>query len=131
MLRLYARAKGAQRANDAIPLNTGASTTILSSLRLDGETVFTTFSGAVNGERFKEYLREFLVESLRPEDIVFMDNLRSHKVLGVTELIEAAGATVLYLPPYSPDLNPIEHIWSKLNHHRLEAGEFDWRLEAA
>ena len=64
MSRLYARAKGGQIATDAIPLNTGTSTTILSSVRLDGETVFTTFSGAVNGERFKEYLRELLTDSL-------------------------------------------------------------------
>lgn len=114
MSRSYARAKGGQRATDAIPLNTGTSTTILSSVRLDGETVFTTFSGAVNGERFKEYLRELLADSLRAGDIVIMDNLRAHKVTGVAELIEATGATVLYLPPYSPDLNPIENMWSKI-----------------
>ena len=114
MSRLYARARGGQRANDGIPLNTGASTTILSSVRLSGETVYTTFPGAVNAERFKEYLRELLVKSLRPGDIVIMDNLRSHKVTGVAELIASAGATVLYLPPYSPDLNPIEQMWSKI-----------------
>lgn len=114
MSRLYARAEGGARANDAVPLNTGVSTTILSSVRLNGEKVYTTFSGAVNGERFKEYLRELLSRSLRSGDIVIMDNLRSHKVAGVTELIEAVGATTLYLPPYSPDLNPIEHMWSKI-----------------
>lgn len=114
MSRLYARAKGGKRANDAIPLNTGVSTTLLSSVRLDGERVYTTFPGAVNGERFKEYLRELLVASLRPGDVVVMDNLRSHKVEGVVELIESVGASVLYLPPYSPDLNPIEMMWSKI-----------------
>jgi transposase len=114
MSRLYARAKGGERANDHVPLNTGETTSILSSMRLDGETVYTTFSGAVNGERFKEFLREFLAPTLRPGDIVIMDNLRSHKVLGVAEIIESAGATILYLPPYSPDFNPIEQMWSKI-----------------
>lgn len=114
MSRCYARAKGGTRANDAIPLNTGVSTTILSSVRTGGETVYTTFPGAVNGERFKQYLRDLLVQSLRPGDVVIMDNLRSHKVDGVVQLIESAGASVLYLPPYSPDLNPIEMMWSKI-----------------
>ena len=114
MARLYARAIGGQRVHDGVPLNTGITTTILSSVRLDGDPVYTTFSGAVNGERFKEYLRELLVTSLRQGDIVIMDNLRSHKVDGVAQLIESAGATVLYLPPYSPDFNPIEEMWSKI-----------------
>lgn len=114
MSRLYARAEGGARVNDAVPLNTGVSTTILSSVRLNGEKVYTTFSGAVNGERFKEYLRELLGQSLRSGDIVIMDNLRAHKVTGVAELIESSGATILYLPPYSPDLNPIEQMWSKI-----------------
>jgi transposase len=114
MSRLYARAKGGERADDAIPLSKGESTTILSSMRLSGETAYTTFSGAVNGERFKEYLKNILAPTLRPGDIVIMDNLRSHKVSGVTEIIESVGASVLYLPPYSPDFNPIEQMWSKI-----------------
>jgi hypothetical protein len=96
MARLYARAKGGERAHDAIPLNTGVSTTILSSVRLDGECIYTTFPGAVNGERFKEYLRDILVDFLRPGDVVVMDNLRSHKVKGVLELIESSGASLMY-----------------------------------
>ena len=81
---------------------------------MSGETVYTTFPGAVNGERFKQYLRELLVQFLRPGDVVIMDNLRSHKVDGVVLLIESVGASVVYLPPYSPDLNPIEMMWSKM-----------------
>lgn len=81
---------------------------------MSGETVYTTFSGAVNGERFQEYLLNHLSVTLRPGDIVIMDNLRTHKVQGVREIIESTGATVLYLPPYSPDLNPIEQMWSKI-----------------
>ena len=70
MSRLYARAKDGQRANDSVPLNTGTSITLLSSMRSDGQIVYTTFPGAVNGEPFKEYLRELLVASLHPRDIV-------------------------------------------------------------
>lgn len=132
MSRLYARAQGGARANDAVPLNTGVSTTILSSVRANGETIYTAFSGAVNGERFKEYLRELLVASLRPGDIVIMDNLRSHKVAGVAELIASAGAVILYLPPYSPDLNPIEQMWSKIKAYlrMLKARTVDTLLAA-
>jgi transposase len=101
-------------------------------MRLDGETVYTTFAGAVNGEKFKEYLRELLVPTLRPGDIVVMDNLRSHKVSGVAEIIESAGATVLYLPPYSPDFNPIEQMWSKIKAflRKVKARSVDALLEA-
>lgn len=132
MSRLYARAEGGTRANDAVPLNTGVSTTILSSVRISGETIHTTFSGAVNGERFKEYLRDFLAGSLHTGDIVIMDNLRSHKVAGVAELIEATGAMILYLPPYSPDLNPIEQMWSKVKAYlrMIKARTVDSLLDA-
>jgi len=114
MSRRYGRAFGGERSTDAIPLNKGKSTTILSSVRADGTTVPMVFPGAVNRERFKEYLRDYLVPSLRPGDIVVMDNLPCHKVDGVAHLIESAGAHLLYLPPYSPDLNPIEQMWSKI-----------------
>ena len=112
--RHYGRAVGGERVHDATPLNTPKSTSILSSVRMNGETVYTTYSGAVNGERFQEYLRDYLCATLRPGDIVVMDNLRAHKVQGVQEIIASVGATVLYLPPYSPDLNPIEQMWSKI-----------------
>lgn len=114
MSRRYARAFGGERAVDAIPLNKGQSTTILSSIRMDGTTVPIIFPGAVNREIFKEYLSDYLAASLRPGDIVIMDNLPCHKVDGVTAIIEQTGASVLYLPPYSPDLNPIEMMWSKI-----------------
>lgn len=132
MARLYARAPGGERAVDAVPLNTGISTTMLSSVRMDGELVFTTFPGAVNGEKFKAYLEDFLIQTLRPGDIVVMDNLRSHKVSGVIELVESVGATVLYLPPYSPDLNPIEQMWSKIKAYlrKVKARTVDALLSA-
>jgi transposase len=114
MSRRYARAIIGQRANDGIPLNTGKSTTILSSVRLDGTTVPVVFPGAVNQVKFKEYLRDYLVPTLSPGDVVIMDNLRTHKVDGVAALIQSAGAFLVYLPPYSPDFNPIEEMWSKI-----------------
>ena len=70
--------------------------------------------GPINGEMFLAYVREFLCPTLQPEDIVILDNLSSHKVTGVEEAIRATGATLLYLPPYSPDFNPIEKFFSKL-----------------
>ena len=70
--------------------------------------------GPINGEMFLAYGREFLCPTLQPEDIVILDNLSSHKVTGVEEAIRATGATLLYLPPYSPDFNPIEKFFSKL-----------------
>lgn len=72
------------------------------------------FSGAVNRDRFLNYVTNYLVTSLHPGDIVIMDNLRTHKVDGVRQTIESAGAKLLYLPPYSPDFNPIEMLWSKI-----------------
>ena len=114
LTRRYGRAKGAARVHDKVPLNTPKNTTILSSVRLDGETVYTHFQGSLTGDRFLTYVKEQLVPHLREGDIVIMDNLRSHKVSGVREAIEEAKAFVLYLPPYSPDFNPIEMLWSKL-----------------
>ncbi len=70
--------------------------------------------GPINGETFLAYVCKFLCPTLQPEDIVVLDNLSSHKVLGVEEAIRATGATLLYLPPYSPDFNPIEQFFSKL-----------------
>jgi transposase len=114
MTRHYARAKSGQRANDHIPLNTGKTTTIVSSVRTDGTTAPLFLSGSLNGAIFKEYIEQRLVPTLHVGDIVVMDNLRSHKVSGIKEAIEKAGAHILYLPPYSPDLNPIEQMWSKI-----------------
>ena len=114
LTRLYGRALSSQRAVDHAPLNTPRTTTVLSSIRLDGEKAFTTYQGGTTGERFVQYLKETLLPTLRPGDIVVMDNMRSHHVKAVREIREAKGMKVLYLPPYSPDLNPIEKMWSKM-----------------
>ena len=114
LTRLYGRALSSQRAVDHAPLNTPRTTTVLSSIRLDGEKAFTTYQGGTTGERFVQYLEETLLPTLRPGDIVVMDNMRSHHVKAVREILEAQGMKVLYLPPYSPDLHPIEKMWPKM-----------------
>ncbi len=83
-------------------------------MRGDGLIAPAVFDGAINGETFLAYVEQGLVPALRPGDIVIMDNLSSHKVAGVRKAIEGAGAALLYLPPYSPDLNPIEMVFAKL-----------------
>ena len=115
MTRRYGRAIGKARVYDYVPLNTPRNTTLLSSIRIeDAAMVHKEISGALNGVIFLEYIRNDLAPTLRQGDIVIMDNLRVHKVAGVRQAIEEKGATVLYLPPYSPDLNPIEMLWSKI-----------------
>jgi transposase len=88
--------------------------TAVAAVRLDGLVAPFTIDAAVDGEVFTTYVEQVLVPTLRAGDVVGMDNLSAHKRPAVRELIERAGATVLYLPPYSPDLNPIEMIWSKV-----------------
>jgi transposase len=114
MTRLYGRALNGNRVNDYVPDVRFERISILSSIRLDGTMVPLTFEGALNGDLFKAYIKDCLAPTLKKGDIVVMDNLSSHKVKGVTEPITKAGATVVYLPPYSPDFNPIELLWSKV-----------------
>lgn len=114
MTRGYGRAIGQERCHDSAPLRRGTKTTIISTIRLDGSMATQTIAGSLNKELFAIYLKESLVPTLREGDIVVMDNLRVHKVAGIDKIIKEAKATVLYIPPYSPDLNPIEEMWSKL-----------------
>lgn len=114
MVRRYGRSRAKTRVVDHAPLNTPKSTTIVSSMRRNGATAFATLRGSMNGERFIAYLEETLIPTLEAGDYVVMDNLGSHHVKGVEERIRAAGAFPLYLPPYSPDLTPIEKLWSKV-----------------
>jgi transposase len=90
------------------------TSTFIGALRCDGLVAPSVFDGPINGELFLAYVQQVLVPTLRPDDIVTMDNLRSHKVAGVREAIEATGATLMFIPPYSPDLNPIEMAFAKL-----------------
>ncbi len=114
MSRIYGRAKGGERTVDKIPLSTPKSTTILSSMRLSGDVEYTTYSGGTKRERFTDYLKNTLIPTLHEGDVVVMDNMRTHHVAEVRTILEDAGMTLLYLPPYSPDFNPIEKMWSKI-----------------
>ena len=114
MTRLYARAPRGQRIVDRVPHGHWKTTTFLAALRANELTAPMVVDGSINGPIFHAYVHQVLVPTLKPGDIVIMDNLSSHKVAGVREAIEAAGATVVYLPPYSPDFNPIEQVFAKL-----------------
>ena len=114
MTRRYGRARSSERCVDHAPLSTPQTTTVLSSIRFNGEKAFTTYQGGTTGERFVAYLKDTLLPTLHPGDIVVMDNLRSHHVKEVRGLLEAEGMILLYSPPYSPDLHPIEKMWSKV-----------------
>ena len=114
MTRLYGRTFGGARVVDAVPHGHWCTTTMLSSIRLDGTTAAMVIEGATDAAVFRAYVDHVLVPSLRPGDIVVMDNLAPHKVPGVAEAIASVGATAWYLPPYSPDFNPIEKMWSKV-----------------
>jgi transposase len=113
MTRTYGRCKRGQRLIAAVPHGHWKTTTFIGALRAEGLTAPAVFDGAVNGESFLAYVEQVLVPTLRQGDIVILDNLPSHKVDGVQAAIEAAGAQLRYLPPYSPDLNPIEQMFAK------------------
>ena len=114
MTRLYGRAPKGQRVRDAVPQNAGPNVTMVGALGIHGIEAVMTVEGATDTEMFLAYLEHVLAPTLRPGDIVVMDNLRAHKVDGVQPVLERRGARLLYLPPYSPDLSPIELCWSKL-----------------
>ena len=127
MTRLYGRALKGERVNDYVPDMRFKRTSVLSSVRLDGTMATIYFEGTLNGNLFKEYIKSVLAPTLKNGDIVIMDNLSSHKVSGVIDPIIEAGATVKYLPPYSPDFNPIELVWSKFKTYlkKVKARSFD------
>jgi transposase len=114
MTREYARAPRGERAHGAVPRNAGTVTTMIGALDLNGVRTMMTVEGATDGEVFETFLERMLLRKLKPGDIVVLDNVGAHKTAEVRRLIRAAGARVLFLPPYSPDLNPIELCWSKL-----------------
>ncbi len=114
MTKHYGRAPRGRRVLEATPQGNWKILTILGAMSLNGMIATMTIEAATDAEIFLAYLDHVLCPALRPDDVVVMDNLSSHKVAGVRERIEAVGASVLYLPPYSPDLNPIEKAWSKL-----------------
>jgi transposase len=122
MTRLYGRCPRGKRLVCAVPHGHWKTTTFLGALRQDGMTAPCVVDGPINGEIFLAWIEQLLVPTLRRGDIVVMDNLSSHKVKGVREAVEAAGADLRYLPPYSPDLNPIEQFFAKLKALLRKAG---------
>jgi len=114
MARRYGRAPKSERLIAHVPHGHWKTTTFIAALTLTGVVAPMVADGPINGALFLKYVQDFLCPLLKPGDIVAMDNLSSHKVEGVREAIEATGAILLYLPPYSPDFNPIEQYFSKL-----------------
>ena len=114
MARLRGRAVRGERLRASLPHGHWKTTTFVAGLRLTGIDAPMVIDGPINGEIFLAYVRHVLVPTLQPGDIVVMDNLGSHKGAGVRAEIEAAGAELRFLPPYSPDFNPIENAFSKL-----------------
>ncbi|MBA9071762.1 transposase [Methylobacterium sp. RAS18] len=114
MARRYGRAPRGERCRLLLPQGHYKTTTITAALRTTGLYALDLADGATNGPRFRDYVANRLVPVLRPGDTVILDNLQAHKVSGIRERAQAAGARLLYRPPYSPDFNPIEQIFAKL-----------------
>jgi transposase len=132
MTRLRGRAAPGERVFDSVPQNYGENVSMLAALSIEGVSAPMTIQGAVDGLVFLEYLKQVLCPTLQAGDVVVMDNLSAHKIKLVRELIEAQGARLIYLPPYSPDLNPIEKCWSKIKTYlrAAKARTYEALLEA-
>ena len=117
MTRTHGRAARGVRVIDKVPHGHWKTTTMISAIRTSGPCAAAVVSGATDTDVFLTYVEHALVPELTPGDVVIMDNLQPHKAAGVRQMIEQAGATLLYLPPYSPDYNPIENMWSKVKRH--------------
>lgn len=114
MVRLRGRARRGERCRAPVPHGHWKTTTFVGALRLEGMTAPMVLDGAMNGPAFVAYVEQVLAPTLKPGDIVVMDNLPTHKLSAVRRAIHAAGAELRFLPPYSPDFNPIEMAFSKL-----------------
>jgi transposase len=114
LARRYGRSPSARRLVAAVPHGHWRTTTFIAGLRQSGVVAPLVLDGPITGPAFRAYVEQFLAPSLAPGDVVVLDNLAAHKVNGVRRAVAAAGASLLYLPPYSPDLNPIEQLFAKL-----------------
>lgn len=123
MARTHGRCRRGDRLRMGFPHGHRKTTTLVAGLRLSGMVAPMVLDGPINGDWFEAYVRHVLAPTLRPGDIVVMDNLSSHKRVAARELIEAAGAELRFLPPYSPDFNPIEMAFSKLKALLRKAAE--------
>ena len=114
MTRLYGRAQTNERINEYVPDVRFQRLSILSTMRLDGTQVPFVFDGTPNSELFNKYIEEFLAPTLSVGDVLILDNLSVHRAKGAFDSIVERGVTILFLPPYSSDFNPIELLWSKM-----------------
>jgi transposase len=132
MTRLYGRAAPGERVVEGTPGISGQHSTVLAAVGLEGISASLVLPGAVNGTIFETYVREVLGPTLRPGNRLILDNLPAHKVAGVREAVEARGAELIYLPPYSADLNPIEQCWGKIKQalRTAKARTFDALIDA-
>ena len=121
MTRLHGWAPRGERLIDKVPQGKWKTATFLAAPRNNRIEAPCVFDGPINGERFRAYVEQFLIPTLKPNDIVVLDNLGSHKGKAVRQAIKAAGARLLFLPKYSPDLNPIEQVFAKLKGHVRKA----------
>jgi transposase len=121
LTRVRGRARRGQRVREHAPHGRWQTTTMIGSLRVDGTTTCLAIEGATTQEVFREYIRQVLGPSLRRGDIVIADNLSPHKDAQSEALIRKRGATLVFLPPYSPDFSPIEPMWSKVKEHLRSA----------
>lgn len=121
MTRRYGRAPCGERIREATPAGHWSTLTLLGAMSREGMLASMTVESPTDGDVFLAYLDQVLCPALRPGQVVVMDNLSAHKVEGVRQRIAAAGARLLYLPPYSPDFNPIEKAWSKIKVHLRSA----------
>jgi transposase len=123
MVRLHGRCARGERLVDQVPQGHWKTITFVAALRRHGMRASRTIDGAMTGRRFLAYVERCLAPTLKQNEIVMIDNLPAHKAAGVREAIEARGATLRYLPKYSPDLNPIEMAFSQLKAHLRKVGE--------
>lgn len=132
MARLYGRSPKGERLTGSAPAGHWLTVSMLSAVRVDGPVAPFLIDGAVDGAVFSAWVEQSLLRELRPGDVVIMDNLSSHRIAGVSRLLEESGHAYFYLPPYSPDFNPIEHMWSKVKSilRRLEARTYEELLAA-
>ena len=114
LMRTHARALPGDRAYDFKPFYRGSKVSVIGAITSSKVLAVMTMNGSMDATAFEMYISQFLVPQLWPGAVVIMDNLTSHKVNSIAPLIEAAGARVLYMSPYSPEFNPIEHLWSQL-----------------
>jgi transposase len=122
LTRIYARSVEGMRAYGERPHQRGQNVSLIGAIALKGFVGAMTVEGGTNGDVFRVFVEQILVPCLWPGAVVVMDNLSAHKVKGIQESIEASGASVIYLSPYSPDFNPIENCWSKLKEYLRSVG---------